>query len=291
VPRKRREYRCHPGGPGGSDYTYSDKPVIYVDFFDAMRFVTWLENGQPTGAQDASTTEDGVYAISDGLSETRAASATFFIPSEDEWYKAAYHKNDGVTSTYWDYPTSTDSVPNNNLPSADRGNSANFFDGAYTTGNQFFPMTDVGAYTFSESPYGTFDQGGNINELNEGVVFSARVIRSGSWGAVSDILLSSFQGVASPLNYNNIKGFRVASIPEADADIDNNGIVDGFDFLKWQLEMSPNPFSQTDLALWESQYGGPPPVSAVSAVPEPATCIALLLGMMAMLFRRDVVVS
>lgn len=31
-------------GPGGSDYTYDNKPVNYVSFFDAMRFVNWLEN-------------------------------------------------------------------------------------------------------------------------------------------------------------------------------------------------------------------------------------------------------
>ena len=64
-------------GVSGS-FTYSvkadmgDKPVIFVSFFDAMRFVNWLHNGQPAGAQDASTTQDGVYAISDGLSETGA---------------------------------------------------------------------------------------------------------------------------------------------------------------------------------------------------------------------------
>ena len=60
------EARLGRQGPGGTDYTYDDKPVVYVSFFDAMRFTNWLENGQPTGAQDASTTEDGVYAISDG---------------------------------------------------------------------------------------------------------------------------------------------------------------------------------------------------------------------------------
>lgn len=69
----------------------------------------------------------------------------------------------------------------------------------------------------------------------------------------------------------------LAFIPDAEpsADFDGNDIVDGRDFLKWQRGMSPNPFSQSDLALWESQYGGPPPLSALAAVPEPC---ALLLG-------------
>ncbi len=49
-----------PGGLDGDDYTYGNKPVNYVSFFDAMRFTNWLENGQPTGAQGAGTTEAGV---------------------------------------------------------------------------------------------------------------------------------------------------------------------------------------------------------------------------------------
>ena len=34
-------------------------PVNFVSLYDAMRFANWLHNGQPEGAQDAATTEDG----------------------------------------------------------------------------------------------------------------------------------------------------------------------------------------------------------------------------------------
>lgn len=67
----------------------------FVSFFDAMRFTNWLENGQGD-----SSTESGVYNIGDGINEIRNPIATYFIPSEDEWYKAAYHKNDGATGNY-----------------------------------------------------------------------------------------------------------------------------------------------------------------------------------------------
>ena len=106
-------------GLSGS-FTYStkadmgNKPVNYVSFFDAMRFVNWLHNDQPTGDQDSSTTENGVYAISDGLSETRAVSARFFIPTENEWYKAAYYDptvGAGGGDNYWLYSTMSNSVP------------------------------------------------------------------------------------------------------------------------------------------------------------------------------------
>lgn len=51
-------------GSSGS-YSYStlagrgDMPVNYVSFYDSLRFANWLHNGQPTGAQDITTTEDG----------------------------------------------------------------------------------------------------------------------------------------------------------------------------------------------------------------------------------------
>ena len=84
------------GSADGSKYEIKlgrdNNPVVYVSFFDAMRFTNWLQNGQGSGS-----TESGVYTIGNGVNETRNPSAAYFVPSEDEWYKAAYHKNDGVT--------------------------------------------------------------------------------------------------------------------------------------------------------------------------------------------------
>ena len=148
-------------GPSGS-YTYStktnmgNKPVNYVSFFDAMRFTNWLENGQGAG-----NTEAGVYTIGNGLNETRATGSRFFITSEDEWYKAAYHKNDGVTGNYWFYPTSSDifpmvamadmfgniSNPGSNVVNHNRGADWNGLNGNVTT---------VGS-ALSTSPYGTLE--------------------------------------------------------------------------------------------------------------------------------------
>jgi hypothetical protein len=55
-------------GSAGS-YSYSaiagreDMPVNHVSFYDSLRFANWLHNGQPTGAQDNTTTEDGAYTL------------------------------------------------------------------------------------------------------------------------------------------------------------------------------------------------------------------------------------
>ena len=56
---------------------------------------------------------------------TRNAGATYFIPSENEWYKAAYYKGGGTNAGYWTYPTQSNTAPSNVL-SATGTNNANY---------------------------------------------------------------------------------------------------------------------------------------------------------------------
>lgn len=63
------------------------------------------------------------------------------------------------------------------------------------------------------------------------------------------------------------------------ADFDEDGDVDGRDFLVWQRGESPNPLSAADLALWQDQYGTSGIVAAVGVtVPEPTTSLLFLYG-------------
>ncbi len=138
---------------------------------------------------------------------TREPDATIFIPSEDEWYKAAYYNG----STYYDYPTGTDTVPSNAY--VDAGNNANFYNSGYTTSSPY--LTDVGHFATSASPYGTFDQGGNVWEWNEALISgSSRGLRGGSWVVNSDILASSSRFGSHPAFESSYVGFRVATVPE-----------------------------------------------------------------------------
>jgi hypothetical protein len=79
-----------------TDYTIKtnmgNKPVNYISWFRAARFVNWLCNNMPTGAQDLTTTEDGAYTLNGASSGiiTKNTPSSFWIPTEDEWYKAAY---------------------------------------------------------------------------------------------------------------------------------------------------------------------------------------------------------
>ena len=87
------------GGTFGA-YSYSvatgdeNKPVAYVGWGDAARFCNWMHNGQPSGMQDSSTTEDGSYTPSRCDRATRALmlierneDATWVLPNENEWYQ------------------------------------------------------------------------------------------------------------------------------------------------------------------------------------------------------------
>jgi sulfatase modifying factor 1 len=79
----------------------------------------------------------------------------------------------------------------------------------------------VGAYTLSVSPYGTFDQGGNVTEWNESVLFGTfRGHRGGEWGGNEIYMRASFRNyVDEPSFESDLIGFRVASaaIPEPSA--------------------------------------------------------------------------
>jgi hypothetical protein len=59
-------------------------------------------------------------------------------------------------------------------------------------------------------------------------------------------------------------------------DFDGDGDIDGRDFLAWQRGESFDPFSSSDLELWQAEYDAPPVVASV-AVPEPSSVLCLLV--------------
>lgn len=217
----------------GEKYTVKpgrgNQPVSGVRGLDVMRFANWLHNGQGSG-----DTEDGAYTVrgltsSFNITVSRNPGARWFLPSEDEWYKAAYHKNDGPSGNFWDFPTATDTMPYSDQPpgsdAPDPANTANFWkndnlangydDGAAITGHSFVTeLTDVGAYRFSVGPYGTFDQGGNVWELNEAKLHHDNYQVRGGSSETLGIELSADR-LEDDRNARFI-GFRVASrgIPE-----------------------------------------------------------------------------
>jgi len=104
------------GTSGSYTYTvrssYANKPIIYVSWFDAARYCNWLHNGKPTGTQNNNTTENGAYTFSlVGDNIVRNPGARYYIPTENEWYKAAYYKSGNLNAGYWTYATQSNTGP------------------------------------------------------------------------------------------------------------------------------------------------------------------------------------
>ena len=206
-----------------TDLQRQNLPVNFVSWGDAARFCNWLSNGQQTGAEGNGTTETGSYTLNGAtdsaslMTMTRNAGATYVIPTENEWYKAAYYKGGSTNAGYWRYPTQSDNAPSN-LLSTIGTNNANFWNYVipnYTDGANF--LTPVGAFANSPSAYGTFDQGGDVFQWNEkNIGNSYRGMRGGSFSDHgSDYLMSGkSNNSAGPTNEYSIAGFRVAQVPE-----------------------------------------------------------------------------
>jgi formylglycine-generating enzyme required for sulfatase activity len=137
----------------------------------------------------------------------------YLIPTENEWYKAAYHKNDGVTGAYFRYPTSSSTAPGRAMADPLPGNNANYFGSPYPIDSGKH-TTVAGEFQNSASPYGTFDQGGNVLEWNETQNGSWRGLRGGSFLYGSADLASSSRSGDSPTYEDSFVGFRVAAVPE-----------------------------------------------------------------------------
>jgi len=193
------------GRPSGAESDWVNRPVNYVSWYDAARYCNWLTT---------SNTESGVYntttwAIDRGY--RNAQGLAYFIPTEDEWYKAAYYKGGGTTAGYWDYPTGSDTAPTSEAPPGG-ANSANYI-WPGPVGPDYY-RNEVGAYTGSDSPYGTFDQGGNVWEWNETLIDGKRGARGGSFGNGAVTLRAEGRYSYDPTLEDIFIGFRVASIPE-----------------------------------------------------------------------------
>jgi formylglycine-generating enzyme len=195
---------------------YANRPVNYVSFWDAARFTNWLSNGQGIDGN----TETGAYTLNgyndwDGHMIVKNAGASWWIPSDNEWYKSAYNNGGSATTDYFLYPTRSNTEPGQDIVDVS-GNNANCKTAPYV-----YPIdsgkftTLVGEFQNSPSPYGTFDQGGNVWEWNDSVIGSpSRGLRGGSFDNSWGILTSSERVNYYPMGEGYDVGFRVASVPE-----------------------------------------------------------------------------
>jgi sulfatase modifying factor 1 len=195
------------GQAGNYSYTVfgnANYPMTQVSVRSAQRFANWLSNGQPTGAQDLSTTEAGSYTMlgNSFAMVPRNSGATWVIPSMDEWYKAAFY--DPSAEHYWFNAAGAAGfhLSFNKYHPTDGTHTASYDGSSAGT-------TQVGHYPNTRSAYGTFDQAGNVGEFADDA-FDATL------GGSFVLQPSPNAGNVENFGYvfGNYVGFRVAFIPE-----------------------------------------------------------------------------
>lgn len=205
-----------------------DKPATQVSWSEAARFINWLNtitNSTPAYKFAIQPGEIGYDANAniqlwapgdagyDPNNLYRNSQAQYFLPSADEWYKAAYY--DPTSGVYHVYPTGDNVTP---VASGTAAGTAVYGLPSYELGPA--DITLAGGL----SPYRTMGQGGNVREweetsydrLNDSGT-SARGKRGGNWVDFSGDLTKYDRFSESPTEeYEGYLGFRVAStaLPE-----------------------------------------------------------------------------
>lgn len=193
------------GAPTGNDGGYSrdafwagtNVPTNEISWFEAVQFCNYLTTGDKSlGAYQFSgnNTNPGGFEGIDRDSAVSTYGMVYVIPTEDEWYKAAYYTGSGYSA----YANGTNIAP-------EAGVDTNY----NWTLSQPWNFDDG-----TQEQNGTFDMMGNVFEWNEALTGSNRGFRGGSYSLNDNYLRSSYRSNGNPDSEGNRLGFRVASVPE-----------------------------------------------------------------------------
>lgn len=163
-------------------------PVNAMCWRDAALFCNWLNNGKPTswaaiqnGAYDASTfTTNPDGTINDQA--THNPGAKFWIPTLDEWLKAAhYDPNRYGTGQggWWSYSTTSETAPVSGPP----GSGQTDADLQLPDFGEY--RIPLGAYAHAQSPWGLWDTSGGTSEWLEDIFAGQWRVWDGSTAGVS----------------------------------------------------------------------------------------------------------
>jgi formylglycine-generating enzyme required for sulfatase activity len=195
------------------------QPAANISWYEAAAFVNFLNtNSGKTAAYNLTFTTNWSMALWDseqawtagGTNLYRNKNAFYFLPSENEWYKAAYYNAAGTN--YFLYPTASSSAPGSVASGTSAGTAV------YNRGVSVPAIVDSAG---GLSPYGTMGQGGNVFEWTESAFAGTnssssenRARRGGFWKSSEGSLRSSSRDFDAPSSGSSSLGFRVASVPE-----------------------------------------------------------------------------
>jgi len=198
------------------------QPAATVTWYQTAAFVNYLNTstGHVAAYQlDAESTTLTLWSSAQawqagGENLYRNKDAYYFLPSENEYYKAAYYDPNKVGGAgYWKYATGSDAAPFPVASGTAAGTAVYFGGGAKAPA----AVDQSGGL----SPYGTRGQTGNVVEWLEtaadGLNDSSsedRVLRGAYWLHNTAPLNSSVHLVDPPTLAAITIGFRVASVPE-----------------------------------------------------------------------------
>lgn len=224
-------------GSFATNYNYwgaDQAPATNISWNNVAQYCNWLTTGKA---------DEGVYEIVNGevaginRGFRNDAGIAYVIPTENEWYKAAYYKAGSTDAGYWLYATQQASGDPPLVLGWD-GEVGSWIGSGSWTGADGTMNNDEGAVylrsasrwpgdreNFPNHPeaidesggrsvYGTMGQAGNVWEWTEGLIASDRVRRGGAFNAPEGNLPASYRYGNVPTFIYNSVGFRVASIPE-----------------------------------------------------------------------------
>ncbi len=212
----KAEYGAVTGAPStayaaNTGWTGANVPTSNVSWYEAAQFVNWLNtsSGYQAAYNFTGTQGTGDYTFASwtleeawgGANLYRHKDAYYFLPTEDEWVKAAYWNGSSIQT----YATADGSAPQAGVDSN--------YDWAVNR------PWDIGSGT--EELNGTYDMMGNVREWmespysDENYGFGSSRARRGGYYYHYDYYLGSSSRLSSdPASEVSNMGFRVASVPE-----------------------------------------------------------------------------